>query len=255
MRLDELERAVRNFAAGSPLNIVEELESLCIYDAPLLGVAAASDPLFASLKERDVVGVRHKSPGEWVNGATTVIAYFLPFTPEVRTANRSGSLPAMEWLYGRVEGEAFNNALRSFLVDYLRAAGYQAVAPALDSRFSVERNVSNWSERHVAFIAGLGTFSLNASLITKCGAAGRLGSVVTDLEIAATPRHYLQKDEYCTKCGICITRCPAGAVHGSGKEHGPCEQYLKEMGMRFKPRYGCGKCQTAVPCEAGIPKR
>ena len=25
--------------------------------------------------------------------------------------------------------------------------------------------------------------------------------------------------------------------------------------LRFKPRYGCGKCQLAVPCETRVPQK
>jgi len=35
---------------------------------------------------------------------------------------------------------------------------------------------SSWSERHAAYAAGLGTFSLNDALITPKGIAHRLGS-------------------------------------------------------------------------------
>ena len=114
---------------------------------------------------------------------------------------------------------------------------------------------SNWSERHAAFIAGLGTFSLNRSLVTALGSAGRLGSVIADIELEATPRGYEQVDEYCTKCGICIQRCPPEAVSEGGKDNAVCMRFLEEVLLRHKPRYGCGKCQPDVPCESGIPLR
>jgi epoxyqueuosine reductase QueG len=126
-------------------------------------------------------------------------------------------------------------------------------APALDSRFAVVDRRSNWSERHAAFVAGLGTFSLNRSLITELGSAGRLFSVVTELALKPTPRPYTKFDEYCTKCGACIRRCPPRAVDENGKDNAACSQYLQRVLRRYQPRYGCGKCQTAVPCEGGRP--
>lgn len=255
MYLNDLEQAMRDFLVQSPLNTVADLASLKIYDMPLIGVAAANDVLFNKMKEPDAVGQHHMSPGEWMSDAKAVIAYFLPYTHAVRVANRSQGLPASEWLYARIEGEMLNNAMRQFLVRFFNEAGYQAIAPGQDSRFSViNRFSSNWSERHVAFIAGLGTFSLNKSLITKYGAAGRLGSVIINVDLDPTPRTYAQRDEYCTKCGACIQRCPIGAVHEQGKEHVPCFDFLEETRVRFQPRYGCGKCQTGVPCEDGIPE-
>ncbi len=74
------------------------------------------------------------------------------------------------------------------LADLLKQGGYEAVFPTVDPRFKIINRRSNWSERHTAFIAGLGTISLNCSLITKAGAAGRLGSVITNLELQATDK-------------------------------------------------------------------
>jgi epoxyqueuosine reductase QueG len=252
--MEDIRKKMTAFTQDSPLNMVAELNNLRIFDAPLIGVASAEDALFARLKDADAVGPHHLSPGEWLTGSQTVISYFLPFTTAVRTANRQPGFPALEWLYGRIEGQAFNNALSRFLVDNLTKAGYRAVAPSLDPRFTIVERRSNWSERHVAFIAGLGTLSLNRSIITKAGSAGRLGSVVVDAVLAATPREYTAIEEHCTKCGVCILRCPPQAVSETGKDHALCDSYLEETRLRFNPRYGCGKCQTAVPCEDGIPK-
>ena len=253
MLLSDVEETMKDFLAGSPLNVVQDLGGFSIYDKPFVAAAAADDALFEQLKDPAVVGPRHMSPGEWMSQVKTVITYFLPYSADVRRANRMPGLPAQEWLYARIEGEELNNALRRHLVGFFMEAGYRAIAPVLDDRFSVAGLVSNWSERHVAFIAGLGTFSLNASLITKAGAAGRLGSIIVNTRLEPTPRPYTRRDEYCSGCGACITRCPAGAVNRNGKEHPPCAEFLEGTGARFHPRYGCGKCQTAVPCEAKIP--
>jgi epoxyqueuosine reductase QueG len=108
---------------------------------------------------------------------------------------------------------------------------------------------SNWSERHAAFTAGLGTFSRNRSLITRLGAAGRFGSVITDAELEPTPRPYLGVTEYCDDCGLCVDRCPCRAIAASGKDNQVCSAYLATTKVLYAPRYGCGKCQTGVPCE------
>jgi epoxyqueuosine reductase len=253
--IEDIIKAMDDFTINSPLNVVHELNDLRIYDCPLVGVANADDPLFLRLKEPDAVGPQHMTPGEWLAQSKAIISYFLPFTAAVRTANRQPGPPALEWLYGRFEGQAFNAALSQLLVDKLTEAGYRAVAPALDSRFAITNRRSNWSERHVAFIAGLGTISRNRSLITKAGAAGRIGSVVVDLELEATQRYYTAIEENCSQCGACIRRCPPQAITETGKDHALCSDYLDKTKLLFKPRYGCGKCQTAVPCEDKIPPR
>ncbi len=168
-------------------------------------------------------------------------------------ANRAPGEPAREWLYGRYEGAAFMDAACAFLRDAVQQAGGRAIAPSLDDRFRIVDLRSNWSERHVAFIAGLGTFSLNRSLITQAGSAGRLGSVITDVALEPKPRPYTEFDEYCNYCGACRLRCPPHAISEEGKDNAVCAQYLKETKARYQPRYGCGKCQTGLPCEAAIP--
>jgi epoxyqueuosine reductase len=251
--LQSIENTVFNFIESNALNEVPELSSLKIYDRPLIGVASADDPLFSLLKGENVVGPHHLLPHEWLDGAKSVVSYFLPFTKKIREANRVPGVVAREWLSGRIEGELCNNALREHLVQEFLNKGIQAVSPGIDNRFRVVNRRSNWSERHVAFIAGLGTFSLSRSLITRKGSAGRIGSIIVDIQLEPTVRKYQDRDEYCTKCGACILRCPPFAISEAGKDNAVCGDYLDRVLARFRPRYGCGKCQTGVPCENKIP--
>ncbi|MDZ4164687.1 MAG: hypothetical protein U1C55_06130 [Smithellaceae bacterium] len=238
-----------------------------IYDEPLVGFAQARDPLFEKLKEEEVIGDVHRSPEEWLPGALCVISYFLPFSREIRSSNYGNGLASEEWLQGRFQGEGLNNKLRKFLVEELTARGGRAIAPAIDKDWMVDYQLcrSNWSERHAAFIAGLGTFSLNRGMITSRGMAGRFGSVITNLEFTPTERAYRSPFEHCPflvdgSCGACIDRCPVGAITAEGKDKKRCHQYifiedpLAEIRMKYGyPQSACGKCQTSVPCETGIP--
>lgn len=253
MMFQDLAEVAASFVRESAMNTVPELGDIKLYDAPLVGAAKADDPLFEYLKRPDVVGPNHLSPKQWLEGAKTVIVYFLPFSQAVRHANRYPGPPATEWLYGRIEGEKLNVALRDFLAGWLAANGFVTMIPAQDFRFAVVDRRSNWSERHAAYVAGLGTFSLNRSLISRRGAAGRIGSLISALDVPATPRAYSKYDEHCTHCGACIKRCPAKAITEDGKDNELCSAYLDETKKLFAPRYGCGKCQTGVPCEDRIP--
>jgi epoxyqueuosine reductase QueG len=226
---------------------------LRLFDPPLVAVADAGDPLWDRLKDPEVVGPGHRSPREWLAGAQSVVCVFLPYSEAVRAANRIPGATATEWLYGRYEGGLLVEELDRFLVASLRAAGWEAAAPSVDPRFATQAMRANWSERHAAFVAGLGTFSLSRSLITRLGSAGRLGSVITDAPLAPTPRAYREPDAYCADCLACVDRCPALAIGPDGKDNRMCQIYLDETLRQFAPRYGCGKCQTGVPCERAIP--
>jgi epoxyqueuosine reductase len=252
--LKEIIQTITDFLDHDPSNYVPDLSNLRIYDVPLVGLASALDPLFTKLKAPEVAGPQHMTPREWLPEAQTVIAYFLPFTAAVREANREKGLPAVEWLYGRIEGEKCNELLRAFLKEKVEECGFKAVAPSIDPRFKKANRRSNWSERHAAFIAGLGTFGLNKSLITVKGCAGRYGSIIVSRKYEPTPRPYQDVYEYCTMCGECIPRCPSGAITVKGKDVNTCGDYLDNIiKLRYAPRYGCGKCQTNVPCEHSLP--
>jgi epoxyqueuosine reductase QueG len=90
-------------------------------------------------------------------------------------------------------------------------------------------------------------------MITRAGSAGRFGSVVTDAVLEPTPRTYQGPTDHCGRCGACIERCPCGAIGPEGKDNLACKKYLDQTLGLYSPRYGCGKCQTGVPCEGRVP--
>jgi len=122
---------------------------------------------------------------------------------------------------------------------------------------------STWSERHAAYASGLGTFGLCDGLITPKGKAMRCGSVVAHIKIPPTKRSYNDHHAYCLFfsegiCGKCIQRCPAGAITEKGHDKVKCEKHLQITRDYVRSHfgfegYGCGLCQTGVPCESKIP--
>lgn len=266
-------RGIRELFDAAPGRVVSEeaaispvLAGLVMFDAPLAGIASAGDPLFAEYKR--AVGPWHRGPEEWLPGAASIISLFFPFTERVRRSNR-GRDTSPEWLHARIEGQEFISAFTKGLCRWLEERGAACCAPSIDSRFrsfrrgegleaypeATDRTFgSNWSERHAAYACGLGTFSLSRGLITERGMAGRLTSVIVDAALEPDARPYRGVYDYCVRCGACVRRCPARAISlEGGKEHIPCSEWLKQSRARFAPRYGCGQCQTAVPCEDRNP--
>ena len=268
MELTDLIRFAADFTANDGRNAILASEALepalagvRIFDAPIFGVAAADDSLFDDYRRPEVIGEYFLPPGTWLPGAKSVVSYFLPFSKTVRVSNRRRGEPAAAWLHGRIEGQQFLKKLSLALKDYLETAGFPSVVPILEPGFykviDKENNIfsSSWSERHVAYAAGLGTFGLSKNLITRLGSAGRFGSVVTELELPPTQRPYTAVYEYCSMCLSCVGRCPVEAIDPEkGKDKLVCRIHAELMMELYNPRYGCGKCQTAVPCEYAIPK-
>jgi epoxyqueuosine reductase len=262
---------IQDYTQASLRNRISETEALLpehsgliLFDSPIMGIARADDSLFLCLKEPEAIGPHFSPPESWLPGAKTVISFFFPFTQQVKEANAKSeiSVPAAEWLYARIEGQVFLNELGHDLLNYLKTQDVRAVVPAIHpqfwSRTLPEKEgqtpfTSNWSERHVAFICALGTFGLSKGIITRLGMAGRLFSIITDLDLKSDPRPYTDIYEYCIQCGACIKRCPAGAISKQGKDHVLCSDFLNETRRTYAPRYGCGKCQVSVPCESKNP--
>ena len=244
-------------------------EKLAIYEEPLIGIGSADDELFHSYKDPEVIGAMFWEPKEWLPDARSVIAFFFPFTEAVRKSNlRDAAAPSVQWLYGRIEGQQHINKCMDSVKGWLEEQGIRVCVPSSDERFAVQRRSvgseegpdfradSRWSERHAAYVCGLGTFGLSRGLITRQGIAGRFGSIIVDAELTPDERLYDGVYDYCTKCGACAKRCPVGAITVEhGKNNVRCSRYLDETHERYAPRYGCGKCQTGVPCEHRLPSR
>lgn len=271
---EQISEEIRRFIRENSGNCFPESDRPYFEEA-LVGCAAADDPLFAEYKR--IIGLFHQTPQEILSSsgkegiARSVICWVLPLTRATRESNRDeDTWPSREWSLTRTHGENLNVALRRHLVDHLERLGHQAVAPQLAQDWQQLDDpfvgiASTWSERHALYAAGLGTFSLNDGLITAAGVAHRCGSVVTTLQLPPTgynrPSH-LHNCLYHREgtCGLCISRCPVGAISREGHDKSACRRYVYEavpaaVGGRYGvAQTGCGLCQTKVPCEAQIPQ-
>lgn len=264
MAQEFVQHAADNYIAKD-IALSADVAGMQIFEAPIFAFGSAADEYFKKLKHPHAIGEHFRLPEEWLPGAKTVISFFLPFSEAVKKGNRKDkNWPSPEWLHGRIEGQAFVQKLCRYLQSVLGDEGYASVVPALDPRFwsntdSPEHEAkftSNWSERHVAFVCGLGTFGLSKGLITPKGMAGRFGSLITTLDLPPDKREYEDLYEYCSMCGKCIKNCPARAITlEKSKDHALCSTFLEQTRAKFAPRYGCGKCQVGVPCESGIPNQ
>lgn len=238
------------------------------FDQPLTGFSSASDQIFTDYKQ--IIGPFHLLPTELLPEAQSVISWVLPISRPIRESNRKETeLPSREWAFARFHGEAVNAALRRHLVAWLEEMGHKAVAPQYSPLWQEfgETPVgiaSAWSERHAAYAACLGTFSLSDGFISARGIAHRCGSVITDLPLASTPRTASGHHDNCLyyrngSCGACIDRCPVGAITTAGHGKLRCRELVygtapQSLSARYGiPQTGCGLCQTKVPCEDVIP--
>lgn len=233
---------------------------------PIVGFADVNHPYIQNLKES--VGPNHVMPKEVLEDASIVICVFVPFTKEVERTNIiKENLASHEWAVAYEDTNAMFPKLNEYIIAELEKLGYKGATTAAASTFDMQELKSNWSYRHFAYAAGLGTFGVNNMLITKKGGCGRYTTVITNLEVE--PDSPLTNDNCLYKkngtCLICAKNCPAKAIDENGKyDRKKCySQCLKNaevhvgLGNSYVDKDGkpnssgsdvCGKCTVYTPC-------
>jgi epoxyqueuosine reductase QueG len=150
--------------------------------------------------------------------------------------------------------------LNEHLAGKLREKGFESVVLPPTHNFDEEKLVSDWSHKHIAYIAGLGNFGLHQLLITEKGCCGRLGSLVTNAP--TTPNKRSGKENCLYKkngsCGMCVNNCFSGALSKKSFNRHTCYKYCLANAKLYE-KFGladvCGKCACGVPCSFQNPVR
>jgi epoxyqueuosine reductase QueG len=223
---------------------------------PLVGFASTEDTLFKELKK--AVSPTHALPAELLPNAQTVVTYFLPFEESIVHSNVAGRLASREWAQAYVETNILIKKINFHMKDYLESQGYAVLVMPPTHNFDPDNLISDWSHRHVAFVAGLGKFGLNNMLITESGCCGRIGSFITSLSVMpdARPKVEACLYHYNASCTQCVTRCVNEALFEDKFNRHACYQVcrINEEKYRSLGRADvCGKCLVAVPCSLEDP--
>lgn len=218
---------------------------------PIVGFADAKHPYILSLK--DIISTSHQMPTDVLSEASIVIAYYLPFTRELAKTNvSSGRLASFEWTTAYEQTNEMFNFLNIYLIEFLRNMGYKAMVSKETLNFDKEKLISNWSHRHFAYAAGLGTFGMNNMLISKNGCCGRYFTIVTNLDVIPDAPMTNELCLYKSRgtCGICFKNCPMEALSALGYKRERCHLLIQEN-EQMGGSDVCGKCITASPCAFG----
>ena len=266
---DFIQNAISDFEAENGISNM--------WKPPLVSAIPANHPLLPSLKQ--IATGDHLLPEELLPGAKSVVVFFVPFDDRIIESNIKGEAASREWANAYV----ITNKLLAFIGDELEnrlihfsdkisslpgkeAAGFQIAKIKATHNFDKNTLLSRWSHRHIAWIAGLGTFGINNMLITEKGCCGRLGSLVTNVEcgifISSNSGAIKPVPEKCLfkingSCGLCRERCPIGAHNeiGSFKRHDCYEICLKNSELHHEIGHAdiCGKCLVGLPCSIADP--
>ena len=130
-----------------------------------------------------------------------------------------------------------------------------------DASFVGFTDVSALPERECALSAGLGFPGVNGLVIhPEYGSFFVIGELVTD--------HWFEPDkpmnQFCIQCGLCIKKCPAGAISMGSIDYTRClsevtqrkgELTEQEQALITKNglMWGCDCCQNCCPHNQGLP--
>lgn len=230
-----------------------------LWRAPIVGAVSASRVVAARLRE--IASPTHLLPSDLLVGARSVVCFFVPFAKEVSDGNSSGDDASAGWGRAYVRTNRLIAEIGEGIAASLASLGYRAATVPATHNFDEETLLSDWSHRHLAYLAGIGSFGLNNMLITDSGAAGRLGSAVTDVPLAG-PAPAPARERCLAKldgsCRACIARCPVGALsHGTFNRRACYDVCLRNARRLTDVGYAdvCGKCVVALPCSLRDPTR
>jgi epoxyqueuosine reductase len=138
------------------------------------------------------------------------------------------------------------------LATFLNDQGYPSVFVPRDGygdmQVLLENPVAFFSQRHAAFLAGLGTFGVNNMLLTReYGPRVRFGSVFT---AAGLPPDPLSGEDFCTRCMLCVHSCPSHALGEDDYPQGLTDTYAcasHSAALVKRQIAPCGICLKVCP--------
>jgi epoxyqueuosine reductase len=118
---------------------------------------------------------------------------------------------------GAMDLSRTNNYLMSRFIEnkYKAKAASVTFSYPLDMTPPIMGLVGDISLRHAAVAAGLGVFGRHNLVINPTfGSRLIFTAILTELQMASDPP---VTEEFCNNCGLCVKKCPAGALDEEGK--------------------------------------
>lgn len=219
-----------------------------LWREPIIKYGDVKSPHFDELKE--LVDSNHYHPLDYLTSATVVLSYFLPFSKSVMESNISGELISEPWALAYEHSNKMASYINDQLCKYINELGYDACPPRDAGMINDGYPRSCWSQRHVAYVCGHGTFGLNNMLISDKGCVGRYYSIITALPIE--PDDVVTEERCIYKrnggCKLCVDRCVANALTVDGFERLKCLDQCNVNEEIYPAAGACGKCVVGLPC-------
>jgi len=229
-----------------------------MWEDPIIEIISAENEKLQILKE--AVSINHFMPCDILPDAKSIVCFFIPFHKSIVESNIEGALASREWAIAYVKTNDLIAAIGDKIETLMAEKGYKTGKIPATHNFDKKKLISNWSHRHIAYIAGIGTFGINNMLITKKGCCGRFGSIITSYEFEEYPEIKEVKENCLNKlhggCGICQKKCVVNAYPNKSFDRNLCYKQCLENGKNHR-NIGhtdiCGKCLVGLPCSLKAP--
>jgi len=234
-----------------------------MWKAPLAAAISADHPLIPEL--RQAASKEHLLPKELLSDAKSIIVFFIPFENRIIESNKKGEAASEEWARAYI----FTNELLARINDEIEKCldrqGFKVSKINATHNFDEKTLISHWSHRHIAWMAGLGSFGINNMLITANGCCGRFGSIVTNADTGelgfgvSTVSPSVEKCLYKINgsCGVCRAKCAVNALREDGVfDRAKCYEVCLKNAELYKSiglADVCGKCLVGLPCSSKDP--
>lgn len=192
------------------------------------------------------------------------ISLGVPLSKTVVASIQDGPNPTYFHNYRTINAFLDQTALR--LVLEIERSGHHAVYVPASQTVDSDGIRGLFSHKMAAVLSGLGGIGKNALFISsKYGPALRLSTVLTDYPIppqnvsgiSETPENLALPPNPCVNCGICVQKCPCGALTGTSWKPGiprdeildakKCSEYMKKAYRDIGRGAVCSICMAVCP--------
>ena len=229
-----------------------------MWKEPIIRIIPAANEKFKILKK--AVSAEHLMPYDILSDAKSIISFFIPFQENIVESNIKGIMASKEWATAYIKTNDLIKTINDKIETLMEKNGYKTGKIPATHNFDEEKLISNWSHRHIAYIAGIGTFGINNMLITKNGCCGRFGSIIINYELKEYGQINEVKEKCLNKlygnCRICHKKCVAHVYEDNNFNRFKCyKQCLENAKHHEKTGYAdvCGKCLVGLPCSIKEP--
>ena len=130
-----------------------------LWEDPVVEIISANNEKLLTLKE--AVSQSHYMPCDILPDAKSIISFFIPFHKKVVESNIKGTKASREWAIAYIKTNDLIKTINDKIELLMDERGYKTGKIPATHNFDKDKLISNWSHRHIAYIAGIGTFGIN----------------------------------------------------------------------------------------------